>query len=153
MVDLVHSLTIPMPFYLALNAYYASKVIVHGLLHSGNHLITRVRKNAVAYWPALPSSEKRRGPKRKYGAKVKLKSLFQDVSSFIEAPSPAYGETHVILRYRPIDLLWRPVGIVVRFILVIHPKMRAYHCHMQLGIIAQGLLQYHMILAFPLFVA
>ena len=122
MVDLVRSLTIPMPFYLVLDAYYASKVMVHGLLHSGNHLITHVRKNAVAYWPALPNSEKRRGPKRKYGPKVKLKTLFQDVSSFIEAPSPAYGETHVTIRYRPIDLLWRPVGILVRFVLVIHPQ-------------------------------
>jgi hypothetical protein len=219
MVDLVNSLAIPMPFYLALDAYYASKVIVRGLLLGNHHLITRVRKNAVAYWPALLSSEKRRGPKRKYGPKVKLNTLFQDLSLFTEAPSPAYGETHVILRYRPIDLLWRPVGIVVRFILVIHPqhgstifmttdlslspmdilriygfrfkievsfkqalhtlgtyayhfwmasmtphpnksgdqylhrksqtyrdqvsrKIRAYHCHMQLGLIAQGLLHY-----------
>ena len=90
MVDLVHSLAIPMPFYLVVDAYYASKGMVHGLLNSKNHLITHVRKNAVAYWPAV-SSEKRRGPKRKYGQKVKLRTLFQDVSSFIEAPSPAYG--------------------------------------------------------------
>jgi DDE superfamily endonuclease len=219
MIDLVHSLTIRMPFFLTLDAYYASQVIVHGLLNSGNHLVTQVRKNAVAYWPALPSSEKRRGPKRKYGEKVKLRTLFHDLSRFIEAPSPAYGECHVTIRYRPIDLLWRPVGILVRFVLVLHPhhgskifmttdlslspldllriygfrfkieiafkqalytlgtyayhfwmatmtprpnrsgdqylhrknqtyrdhisrKMRAYHCHMQLGIIAQGLLQY-----------
>lgn len=207
MINLVRSLTISIPLYLVLDAYYASKVIVHGLPHSGSHLITQVRKNAVAYRPALPNSEKRRGPKRKY------------VSSLIEAPSPAYGQTRVTIRYRPIDLLWRPVGILVRFVLVIHPqhgskifmttdlslspldilriygfrfkievafkqalytlgtyayhfwmaamtprpnksgdqylhrksqayrdlisrKMRAYHCHMQLGIIAQGLLQY-----------
>jgi len=107
MIDLVRSLTIPIRFYLVLDAYYASKVIVRGLLNSGNHLVTQVRKNAVAYWPALPNSEKRRGPKRKYGTKVKLRTLFQDVSRFIEAPSPAYGETHVRIRYRPIDLLWR----------------------------------------------
>jgi hypothetical protein len=219
MVDLVHSLTITVPFYLVLDAYYASKGMVHGLLNSGGHLITQVRKNAVAYWPALPSSVKRRGPKRKYGKKIKLRTLFQDISSFIEAPSPAYGENDVTIRYRSIDLLWRPVGRIVRFVLVIHPqhgskifmatdlsllpmdilrlygfrfkievsfkqalytigtyayhfwmasmtprpnqsgdqylhrksetyrdqvrrKMRAYHCHMQMGIIAQGLLQY-----------
>jgi hypothetical protein len=64
-----------MPFFLTLDAYYASKVIVHGLLNSGNHLVTQVRKNAVAYWPAMPSSEKRRGRKRKYGEKVKLRTL------------------------------------------------------------------------------
>ena len=121
MVDLVHSLAILMPFYLVLDAYYAGQRMVHGLLNSGNHLITHVRKNVVAYWPAV-SSEKRRGPKRKYGQKVKLRTLFQDVSSFIEAPSPVYGETHVMIRYRPFDLLWRPVGMVVRFVLVIHPQ-------------------------------
>ena len=219
MVDLVRSLTISMPFYLVLDAYYSSKVVVHGLLNSGNHLVTQVRKNAVAYWPARPSTEKRRGPKRIYGEKVKLRTLFQDLSSFIEAPSPVYGETQVTIRYRSIDLLWRPVGLLVRFVLTIHPqhgfkifmttdlsllpidilrlygfrfkievffkqalytigtyayhfwmsimtprpnksgnqylhrksktyrdqvirKMRAYHCHMQLGIIGQGLLQY-----------
>jgi hypothetical protein len=194
-------------------------MIVHGLLNSGNHLVTQVRKNAVAYWPALPSSEKRRGRKRKYGEKVKLRTLFEDLSTFIQAPSPTYGESQVMIRYRPLDLLWHPVGILVRFVLVLHPqhgskifvttdlslspldilriygfrfkievafkqalytlgtyayhfwmatmaprpnqsggqylhrksqsyrdhicrKMRAYHCHMQLGLIAQGLLQY-----------
>jgi hypothetical protein len=59
MVDLVRSLTISMPFYLVLDAYYSSKVVVQGLLNSGNHLVTQVRKNAVAYWPARPSAEKR----------------------------------------------------------------------------------------------
>lgn len=219
MVDLVHSLTISRPFYLVLDAYYASKVVVQGLLNNGDHLITQVRKNAVAYWPAQAGDGKRRGPKRKYGKKVKLRTLFQDLSSFIEAPSPAYGESKVTIRYRFIDLLWRPVGILVRFVLVIHPqhtfkifmttdlslspldilrlygfrfkievsfkqalytigtyayhfwmalmttrpnrsgdqylhrksaayrsqvrrKLRAYHCHMQLGLITQGLLQY-----------
>ena len=108
MVGLVRSLAIPTAFYLALDAYYASKVMVHGVLSNGNHLITQVRRNAVAYWPVLPSSEKRRGPKRKYGPKVKLKTLFHDLSSFIEAPSPAYGETQVTILYRSLDLFGAP---------------------------------------------
>ena len=77
-----------MPFYLVLDADYSSKVVVHGLLNSGNPLVTRVRKNAVAYWPARPSPEKRRGPKRIYGEKVKLRTLFQDLSSFTIGPQP-----------------------------------------------------------------
>jgi hypothetical protein len=97
MVDLVHSLTISRPFYLVLDAYYASKVVVQGLLNNGDHLITQVRKNAVAYWPAQAGDGKRRGLKRKYGEKVKLRTLFQDLSSFIEAPSPAYGESKVTI--------------------------------------------------------
>src|SRR3990172_6746802 len=46
MVDLVRSLTIPTAFYLVLDAYYASKVMVHGLLHRGNHLLPNYLKNA-----------------------------------------------------------------------------------------------------------
>lgn len=219
MIDLVRSLAIAMPFYLALDAYYASKVIVRGLIENGTHLVTHVRANAVAYRPAAPCSEKRRGPKRKYGEKIKLKTLFKDRQSFSKALSPVYGESDISIWYRSLDLLWRPVGILVRFVLVIHPergskifmstdlsllpldiigiygfrfkievsfkqalytigtyayhfwmammtprpnktgnqylhrksenyragvrrKMQAYHCHMQLGIIAQGMLQY-----------
>jgi hypothetical protein len=41
--------------------------------------------------------------------------------AFTEASSPLYGETGVTLRYRVCDLVWRPVGIVVRFVLVAHP--------------------------------
>ena len=35
--------------------------------------------------------------------------------------SPVYGEEDVTIQYRVCDLLWRPVGRVVRFVVVIHP--------------------------------
>ena len=35
--------------------------------------------------------------------------------------SPIYGENGVLLRFRVLDLLWRPVGILVRFVFVFHP--------------------------------
>ncbi len=38
-----------------------------------------------------------------------------------EAASPVYGEKNVKIRYRTADLLWRPIGIAVRFVAVIHP--------------------------------
>jgi hypothetical protein len=37
------------------------------------------------------------------------------------AASPVYGEDNVILQYRVVDLLWRPAGRLVRFVVVIHP--------------------------------
>lgn len=52
---------------------------------------------------------------------MKLRSLFNDTASMTEAHSPAYGEKGVTIRYRCLDLLWRPVGITVRFVAVIHP--------------------------------
>lgn len=53
---------------------------------------------------------------------MKLKRLFDDESKFSEAPSPVYGEKNVTIRFRTLDLYWRPVGILVRFVLVIHPE-------------------------------
>ena len=38
------------------------------------------------------------------------------------APSPVYGEENVTLQYRVCDLLWRPVGRLLRFVVVIHPN-------------------------------
>ena len=38
-----------------------------------------------------------------------------------QAPSPVYGEKRVALAHRSVDLLWRPVGCLVRFVAVIHP--------------------------------
>ena len=40
-----------------------------------------------------------------------------------EALSPVYGEKDVTLRFRTADLLWRPAGILVRFVAVLHPRM------------------------------
>ena len=35
--------------------------------------------------------------------------------------SPIYSEKNVTIRFKAADLLWRPVGILVRFVAVIHP--------------------------------
>jgi len=51
---------------------------------------------------------------------VKLASLFCDAQALVCAPSPVYGEDNVTVQYRVCDLLWRPVGHLVRFVLVVH---------------------------------
>jgi hypothetical protein len=56
-----------------------------------------------------------------YGDKVLLKDLAKDKGAFSSAPSPVYGENDVMIRYRCLDPLWRPVGRMVRFVLVDHP--------------------------------
>ena len=38
-----------------------------------------------------------------------------------QVASPVYGEHNVTLRYRVCDLLWRPAGRLVRFVVVVHP--------------------------------
>jgi hypothetical protein len=122
LVELLFSLGIILPTYLVADAYYASAKIILPLLKAGQHLVTAAKTNAVAYEPAEKPPFPRRGRLRFYGRKVKLKLLFDDDSLFTEAPSPIYGERNVTLRYRVVDLLWRPVGLRVRFVLVIHPE-------------------------------
>ncbi|MGH9894384.1 MAG: transposase, partial [bacterium] len=109
------------PVILLADAYYASQKIVSPLLASGHHLVTRVRSNAVAYKPP-PPRPKDPGPgrPRKYGDKVRLRDLWRS-NDFVEAPSPGYGENNVTIRLLVQDLLWRPVGCMVRFVLIDHP--------------------------------
>jgi hypothetical protein len=93
MVSLIESLEIREPFYFIADAYYATGKIVKKLLHKGNHLITLVRSNAVAYYAASPNSkDKKRGRPRIYGKKIKLKNLFDDPDTMQTASSPVYGE-------------------------------------------------------------
>jgi hypothetical protein len=123
MMELLSSLLIDVPCYFVADAYYCSKGIIRKILKTGLYdLITRARSNAVAYYPAAPSTIRGPGRKKKYGKKIQLKKLFADSEKFIKAQSPVYGERDTVLMYCSIDLLWRPVGILVRFVLVIHPQ-------------------------------
>ena len=54
MVLLIGSLGLKEPFYFVADAYYATGNIVRGLLAQGNHLVTRVKSNSVAFFPATP---------------------------------------------------------------------------------------------------
>jgi len=124
MILLLDSLGLKQPFYFVADAYYASGKVVRGLLAHGNHLVTRVKSNSVAFFPATPPPPNRPRPKgrpAKYGKKIKLAALLKETDRLQEAPSPVYGEKDVTLRFRTADLLWRPVGILVRFVLVLHP--------------------------------
>jgi DDE superfamily endonuclease len=108
---------------LMVDAYYASRKVLCPLLLAGHHVLTRVRCNAVAYYPAPPLALRRRGRPRVYGQKVALRELWQQPDrQFHTAPSPVYGESQVLLRYYALDLLWRPVGRLVRFVWVDHPQ-------------------------------
>ncbi len=110
------------PIILVADNYYGNRKIVKALTGLQSFLVTRLRGTAVAEYPAALDSKRGPGRKKKYGKKVTLMDFFKKSSQFIEAVSPVYGESGVTLSYYCIDLLWRPVGHLVRFVLVNHPS-------------------------------
>lgn len=106
---------------LVADAYYASGKVIRPLLAKGHHLVTRAKSNAVAFLPVPPAPCRGKGRPRIYGDKVRLKDLAKEQAAFTSAPSPVYGENDVTLRFRCLDLLWRPVAHLVRFVIVHHP--------------------------------
>ncbi len=111
------------PLTVVADAYYAAAKFARSLLANNHHLVTRVRSNAVAYFPpSRPRSGKRRRGRRPiYGRKTPLQDWFRYRKQFIKASSPVYGESGITLRYYSDDLLWRPLGQLVRFVWVSHP--------------------------------
>jgi hypothetical protein len=106
---------------LVADAYYASRNIILPLFKKGHHLLSRVKTNGVAFAPAPKEDTPGRGRPRIYGKKIHLRNLFGADHLFVSAPSPVYGEKNIVIRYRAVTLLWRPVGRMVRFVLVKHP--------------------------------
>jgi hypothetical protein len=128
MVLPLDSLGLNEPFYFVADAYYATGNIVRGLLAQGNHLVARVKSNSVAFFPATPPPPHRprpRGRPAKYGKKIQVAALLKETDRLQEAPSPVYGEQGATLRFRAADLWWRPVGILVRFVVARHPQRGA----------------------------
>ena len=121
LLDMVGALLLTTPYYLVCDAYYASGAMVQGLLKGGNHLVTRVRTNSVAFASPAAQAQKRRGRRRIYGKKIFLRTLFKQLNQFVKCESPIYDDRSITLRYQNLDLLWRPVGHLVRFVLVAHP--------------------------------
>lgn len=110
------------PYILVADAYYASGVIIKGLIKNCNHLVTRMRSDAVAY--ALPEQNglRKRGRPPKYGKKIELASLLKHHKKMLKIVSPVYGEKNVVISYAVHDLLWKPAGCIVRFVVVKHPS-------------------------------
>ena len=123
LLSLVEAVGIAEPVYLVADAYYACHTMALGLIQAGSHLISRLRKNSVAFEP-IPSTEtkRKRGRPRLYGRKIRLFTLFETSDDrWTTVASPVYGEKDVLIRYLCLDLLWRPIRRLARFVLVEHP--------------------------------
>lgn len=119
---LLDSMVMTVPFYLVADAYYACRKVGRSLLAKGCHLISRMRITAVAFVQFIPPEGKRtRGRPRLYGDKVKLRTMFDRPMTEMASPYP--GEKGVLLRFCSADLIWRPLGILCRFVAVDHPGL------------------------------
>lgn len=121
MVALVQLVDAGLLFYFVGDAYYACHAVASGIINLGGELVSRLKRNAVAYEPSIPRRVKRRGRPKFYGNKIKLTVLFDDAKKMTSAESPVYGEKGVTIFYRSVDLIWKPLGRVVRFVAVAHP--------------------------------
>ena len=81
-------------------------------------LIIRAKKNCVGYKDPEPSVDRKSGRKRKYGEKVKLMELFDNLELFSKVPCRVYGKTEeVFLTTR--ELFWKPFGQKILFVLAV----------------------------------
>jgi hypothetical protein len=110
---------------IVLDAYFAVGpvfMVLKSLLNSKGerliHLVTRAKNNVVGYEDPPPNTGAKGRP-RKYGEKVKLIKLFESrLNEFQEASIEIYREKKTVF-FLCLDLLWKPIGERVRFVLVI----------------------------------
>jgi len=81
------------------------------------HIVTRAKSNVVGYQQP-PAKTGRRGRPRKYGAKLNLMDLFETMAEgFEQTTIELYGQCKII-SFLCLDLIWKPIGEKLRFVLV-----------------------------------
>lgn len=107
--------------YLVLDAYFSvGPVFLAAAALLGKdgpliHILTRAKKNIVAYLPAPPKDPHTRGKQALYGEKLKLYDLFALwADRFTPARTLVYGQSATVC-YLTMDLLWKPIKGYLRF--------------------------------------
>lgn len=106
--------------FLVLDAFFAvGPVFLAAAASNGAlHILTRAKKNAVAYRQPPAPRPHRKGRRRVYGRKLKLMKLFDTrTEDFLSAEAVVYQKKETF-RYLVLDLIWKPVKGLVRFILI-----------------------------------
>jgi len=81
-------------------------------------LITRAKANIVAFEEPEVPKKRGRGQPRKYGKKIQLKKLFVEMAdAFVTVTLNLYGKKESV-KYLCMDLIWKPIGHKIRFVLV-----------------------------------
>ncbi len=111
------------PSWLVLDAFFATEPVfrlaqsVWSIILKQPYvqIITRAKKNYVAYFPPSASENKTRGRPRKFGDKLVLWEAFDQEFLFQEAHLSIYGKQEVV-RMMAATLLWRPIGQYLQFV-------------------------------------
>ena len=106
--------------FLVLDAFFAvgPVFLVAAATNGALHILTRAKKNVVAYRQPPPPRPHQKGRRRVYGRKLKLMKLFDArPADFLSAEAVVYQKKETV-RYLVLDLIWKPVKGLVRFILI-----------------------------------
>lgn len=106
--------------FLVLDAFFSVGPVFLAAAESNGrvHILTRAKKNIVAYQQPPPRRAHRRGRRRVYGKKLKLMNLFDKrPQDFLSAKALVYQKQETV-RYLVMDLTWKPANGLVRFILI-----------------------------------
>lgn len=118
------ALNLKRPCMLVLDAYYAvgntfimARECVNEQGQCLLHVLTRGKKNAVAYESPVPKNGGQGRPPF-YGKKVRLADLFkQKEQQFVSTELRLYGKKTKV-SYYCLDLIWKPIKDQLRFVLV-----------------------------------
>ena len=110
--------------YLVLDAYFSVGPVFATAAEQLNatgdivHILTRAKKNVVAYLFPPPRKKHQRGPSRKYGEKLRLMELFESRADLFQTAEALVYHNSETIRYLTLNLIWKPIKGTLRFILV-----------------------------------
>jgi hypothetical protein len=122
--------SLDLPCIIVLDAYFSAGpvflILKQAVDANGQrllHIVTRAKGNVVAY-EEPPIKNGGAGRPRKFGRKLHLMKLFDELSARFESTTiELYGQSKII-SYLCLDLIWKSVNEKVRFVLVRDGKER-----------------------------
>jgi hypothetical protein len=105
--------------WLVLDAYFAVGPAFETAAQFNDdvHILTRAKKNVVAYMAPAQAKKPQRGRPRVYGKKLKLHKLFDARREKFSIATATIYDKQETVRYLSLDLIWKPVKRKLRFIL------------------------------------
>jgi SRSO17 transposase len=105
--------------YVLADGAYATRDFLRGVRELGHHVLTRLKCNADACWPAPPPRPRQRGRRRLYGKKVNLVA-YHDAHR--QQAQVRIGAQRYIATYSALDAVPRRFGQLSRIVIVDLPK-------------------------------